>query len=55
MLEKHTVGCCFHVLEASRSHLSFNSFGSDYNIGFGMSFGLEEVDKLDKACAGNCG
>lgn len=35
----------FRVPEADRSHLSFGSFGADFNTGFGTSFGLEEVEK----------
>jgi len=33
------------VPEADRSHLSFGSFGADFNTGFGTSLGLEEVEK----------
>ncbi|KAG0559026.1 hypothetical protein KC19_10G072600 [Ceratodon purpureus] len=35
----------FRVPEADRSHLSFGSFGSDFNTGFGTSYGLEQVEK----------
>lgn len=34
----------FRVPEGERSHLSFGSFGTDFNTGFG-SFGLEEMEK----------